>query len=87
LYDRDARGVLHFYTALLGPRLFIEVVQRLGGYAGYGAVNVPTRMAASALCPPPNTGCPSTAPNRSFNVGKGLRLGQDRVLRGSNELG
>jgi 4-hydroxyphenylpyruvate dioxygenase len=47
LYDRDTRGeYFHFYTALLGPRLFIEVVQRLGGYAGYGAVNAPTRMAA-----------------------------------------
>jgi len=47
LYDRDARGeFFHFYTALLGPRLFIEVVQRRGDYAGYGAVNAPTRMAA-----------------------------------------
>ncbi len=47
LYDRDARGeFFHFYTALLGPRLFIEVVQRRGDYAGYGAVNAPVRMAA-----------------------------------------
>ena len=47
LYDRDARGeFFHFYTALLGPRLFLEVVQRLGDYSGYGAVNAPTRMAA-----------------------------------------
>jgi 4-hydroxyphenylpyruvate dioxygenase len=47
LYDRDARGeFFHFYTAPLGLRLFIEVVQRCGGYAGYGAVNAPTRMAA-----------------------------------------
>jgi 4-hydroxyphenylpyruvate dioxygenase len=47
LYDRDARGEFyHFYTAQLGLRLFIEVVQRRGDYAGYGAVNAPTRMAA-----------------------------------------
>ena len=53
LYDRDARGeFFHFYTALLGPRLFIEVVQRAGGYAGYGAVNAPTRMAAQRALRP-----------------------------------
>jgi 4-hydroxyphenylpyruvate dioxygenase len=47
LYDRDARGeFFHFYTALLGPRLFIEVVQRRGDYGGYGAANAPVRMAA-----------------------------------------
>ncbi|PXY23508.1 hypothetical protein DI005_19295 [Prauserella sp. PE36] len=27
-------------------RVFFEVVQRLRGYAGYGAVNAPVRMAA-----------------------------------------
>ena len=53
LYDRDARGeFFHFYTALLGPHLFIEVVQRRGGYAGYGAVNAPTRMAAQHAAGP-----------------------------------
>ena len=53
LYDQDARGeFLHFYTAPLGPRLFIEVVQRRGDYAGYGAVNAPTRMAAQRAMRP-----------------------------------
>ncbi len=53
LYDRDARGeFFHFYTALLGPHLFIEVVQRRGGYTGYGAVNAPTRMAAQHAAGP-----------------------------------
>jgi 4-hydroxyphenylpyruvate dioxygenase len=53
LYDRNAQGeFFHFYTALLGPRLFIEVVQRLGDYAGFGAVNAPTRMAAQRALPP-----------------------------------
>ncbi len=47
LYDRDERGeLLHFATAILGGRVFFEVVQRVGGYAGYGAVNAPVRMAA-----------------------------------------
>ncbi|GAB3426830.1 TIM barrel protein [Flindersiella endophytica] len=48
LYDRDAGGeFLHFYTELAGSRVFFEVVQRTGEYAGYGAANgVAVRMAA-----------------------------------------
>ena len=47
LLDRDARGeFLHFYTHVLGGRVFFEAVQRVGGYAGYGEVNGPIRMAA-----------------------------------------
>ncbi|AXK32484.1 sugar phosphate isomerase/epimerase and 4-hydroxyphenylpyruvate domain-containing protein [Streptomyces armeniacus] len=47
LYDRDEHGeFFHTYTAVLGSRIFFEVVQRVGGYAGYGAVNAPVRMAA-----------------------------------------
>jgi 4-hydroxyphenylpyruvate dioxygenase len=47
LYDRDEHGeYLHFYTHILGDRVFFEVVQRVGDYAGYGAVNSPIRMAA-----------------------------------------
>ena len=47
LYDRDEHGeYLHFYTHILGGRVFFEIVQRVGGYAGYGAVNSPVRMAA-----------------------------------------
>jgi len=47
LYDRNDDGeFLHFYTAVLGGRVFLEVVQRIGGYAGYGEVNAPVRMAA-----------------------------------------
>ncbi|MFJ9786424.1 TIM barrel protein [Amycolatopsis sp. NPDC101161] len=47
LYDRDAHGeFLHFYTALAGARVFFEVVQRIGGYRGYGVANAPVRMAA-----------------------------------------
>jgi sugar phosphate isomerase/epimerase/4-hydroxyphenylpyruvate dioxygenase-like putative hemolysin len=48
LYDSDDNGeYLHFYTEMLGSRLFFEVVQRVGGYAGYGAAtSAPVRMAA-----------------------------------------
>src|SRR5699024_4233745 len=48
LYDRDAHGgeFLHFCTPILGGRVFFEVVQRIGGYAGYGRVNAPVGMAA-----------------------------------------
>lgn len=47
LYDSDGAGeFLHLYTPLLDGRLFFEVVQRINGYEGYGAVNTPVRMAA-----------------------------------------
>ncbi|MEU4560548.1 TIM barrel protein [Actinoplanes sp. NPDC023936] len=48
LYDCDEGGeYLHFYTEMLGSRLFFEVVQRIGDYAGYGAASsAPVRMAA-----------------------------------------
>ena len=48
LYDRDERGeYLHFFTEMLGSRLFFEVVQRVGSYSGFGDPNsAPVRMAA-----------------------------------------
>ncbi|MDK1348575.1 TIM barrel protein [Streptomyces sp. 378] len=46
LYDRDAHGVFrHCYTRTVG-RVFVELVQRDGGYRGYGAANAPVRLAA-----------------------------------------
>ncbi|TKK86254.1 sugar phosphate isomerase/epimerase and 4-hydroxyphenylpyruvate domain-containing protein [Herbidospora galbida] len=46
LYDRADDGeFLHLYTATIG-RVFFEVVQRIGGYSGYGAANTPVRLAA-----------------------------------------
>ncbi|MFI0086740.1 bifunctional sugar phosphate isomerase/epimerase/4-hydroxyphenylpyruvate dioxygenase family protein [Streptomyces bobili] len=46
LYDRDAHGVFrHCYTRTVG-RVFFELVQRDGGYQGYGAANAPVRLAA-----------------------------------------
>jgi 4-hydroxyphenylpyruvate dioxygenase len=48
LYDRDPDGgeFFHFFTAMLGRRMFFEVVQRLHDYDGYATVNMPVRMAA-----------------------------------------
>ncbi|GLW31041.1 TIM barrel protein [Actinoplanes regularis] len=48
LYDRDEHGAyLHFYTEILGSRLFFAVIQRIGDHHGYGGpVSSPVRMAA-----------------------------------------
>ncbi|MFI6575748.1 bifunctional sugar phosphate isomerase/epimerase/4-hydroxyphenylpyruvate dioxygenase family protein [Nocardiopsis sp. NPDC050513] len=47
LHDRIGDGeFLHLYTPMLDGRLFLEAVQRTGGYAGYGSANSPFRMAA-----------------------------------------
>jgi 4-hydroxyphenylpyruvate dioxygenase len=46
LYDRDAHGeFIHFYTRTIGD-VFFEVVERRGGYDGYGGANAPIRLAA-----------------------------------------
>ncbi|MGW1744697.1 bifunctional sugar phosphate isomerase/epimerase/4-hydroxyphenylpyruvate dioxygenase family protein [Streptomyces sp. NPDC002092] len=46
LYDRDRYGQFrHCYTRTVG-RVFFELVQRDGGYQGYGAQNAPVRLAA-----------------------------------------
>ncbi len=46
-YEQNDDGAfLHFYTEVLGGRVFFEVVQRIGGYSGYGESNGPIRMAA-----------------------------------------
>ena len=47
LYDRDSRGgeLLHAFTGTCG-RVFFELLERRGGYAGYGAANTPIRLAA-----------------------------------------
>ncbi|MER5467087.1 TIM barrel protein [Streptomyces sp. NPDC002685] len=46
LYDRDRKGEFrHCYTETVG-RVFFELVQRDGGYQGYGARNAPVRLAA-----------------------------------------
>ncbi|MCG6112721.1 MAG: sugar phosphate isomerase/epimerase and 4-hydroxyphenylpyruvate domain-containing protein [Paracoccus sp.] len=47
MYDEDAQG--QFFQLYSEPRadgFFFEIVQRQGGYAGYGAPNAPFRIAA-----------------------------------------
>jgi 4-hydroxyphenylpyruvate dioxygenase len=47
MYEEDAAGAyLHLATEVLGDRVFFEVVQRVGGYDGYGTLDSPVRMAA-----------------------------------------
>ncbi|MCZ8261497.1 MAG: TIM barrel protein [Beijerinckiaceae bacterium] len=49
LYDRDGQGEFwQAYTETLDGGFFFELVQRSGGYAGYGAANAPIRLAAQA---------------------------------------
>lgn len=46
VYDRDEEGeYLHFYTATVG-QVFVEFVERIDGYEGFGAGNAPVRLAA-----------------------------------------
>lgn len=47
MYDEDEHGhYLQLFTPVLGGRVFVEIVERAGGYRGYGFVNDPVRMAA-----------------------------------------
>jgi len=51
LYDREADGgeFLHLYLTPFDERFHFELIERRGGYAGYGAPNAPARLAAMAL--------------------------------------
>ena len=47
LYDRDADGeYFQLYSESYGDGFFFEIVERRGGYKGYGAANAPFRIAA-----------------------------------------
>jgi 4-hydroxyphenylpyruvate dioxygenase len=50
--DRDGRGgeLLHCDTPMYGGRVFFEILQRLGGYDGFGGLNAPVHMAAHRGC-------------------------------------
>jgi 4-hydroxyphenylpyruvate dioxygenase len=49
LYDEDEAGAyLQLYTEPFAERFFFEIVQRKGGYRGYGAANAPIRLAAQS---------------------------------------
>jgi len=46
-YDEDAHGsYMQLFTPVVGSRVFVEIVQRISGYRGYGFANDPVRMAA-----------------------------------------
>jgi len=50
LYDRDGGGeFLHVYTKTVNSRFYIELLQRIGNYDGYGAPNTHVRLAAQAV--------------------------------------
>ncbi|MEJ1161983.1 bifunctional sugar phosphate isomerase/epimerase/4-hydroxyphenylpyruvate dioxygenase family protein [Prosthecomicrobium sp. N25] len=58
MMDRDARGTfLQLYSRSQSGGLFFEVVERQGGYDGYGAPNAPFRTAAQRRLARP-TGMP-----------------------------
>jgi 4-hydroxyphenylpyruvate dioxygenase len=48
LYDEDGRGgqFWQVYSQPFAGGMFFEIVQRAGGYDGYGAANAPFRIAA-----------------------------------------
>ena len=49
VYDRSEAGeYLHVYGTSFAGRFFFEIVQRVGAYDGYGALNAPARMASQA---------------------------------------
>jgi 4-hydroxyphenylpyruvate dioxygenase len=49
LYDRDSDGeLLHAYTDVLPTGFCVELLERRGGYDGYGAPNTHVRLAAQS---------------------------------------
>jgi len=48
MYDRDAAGneLLHVYTRFVAGRFYVEVLHRIGDYAGFGSPNTPVRLTA-----------------------------------------
>jgi len=49
ILDRSPGGeYFHIYTASFADRFFFEIVQRIGAYDAYGALNAPARMASQA---------------------------------------
>ena len=49
LFERNAAGeYFHAYTESFADRFFFEIVQRVGDYDGYGALNAPARIASQA---------------------------------------
>lgn len=54
LYDRDEHGeFFQLYSQTMSEGFFFEIVERRGGYRGYGAANAPFRIAAQKRAMPP----------------------------------
>jgi 4-hydroxyphenylpyruvate dioxygenase len=52
MYDKDGNGeFLHAYTEMVDGRFYVELLQRVGDYAGFGAPNTHIRLAAQAAKP------------------------------------
>jgi 4-hydroxyphenylpyruvate dioxygenase len=50
LYDRSGEGELrHAYTPVLATGFYVELLERRGGYAGYGSANTHVRLAAQSV--------------------------------------
>lgn len=50
MYDEDVNGrYIQLFTPVIGDRVFFEISQRIGSYAGYGMANDPVRMAAHRI--------------------------------------
>jgi 4-hydroxyphenylpyruvate dioxygenase len=49
LYDRVGGGeLLHAYTDVLPSGFYVELLERRGGYEGYGSANTHVRLAAQS---------------------------------------
>ncbi|GGB06575.1 bifunctional sugar phosphate isomerase/epimerase/4-hydroxyphenylpyruvate dioxygenase family protein [Allosediminivita pacifica] len=60
LYDADASGeFFQLYSQPFAGQMFMEIVERRGGYSGYGAPNAPFRIAAQKRFQRPK-GMPAT---------------------------
>ena len=47
-------NILHAYSESFADRFFFEIVQRVGDYDGYGALNAAARLASQSQLPPPD---------------------------------
>ena len=63
LYDRVGTGeLLHTYTPVLPGGFYLELLERRGGYDGYGSANTALRRALQAQHPAHDTTGPTRAP-------------------------
>ena len=84
LYDRDDAGeYFQLYTAPFADRFFFEIVERRGGYRGFGAANAPIRLAAQARSKNLFCSLPMTVPGLCPSALRQQRtFGERRFLAG-----